>query len=236
MIWFLLALLVLAAFVLAVVVLKVPVGGREAVAAALLLGVAGYVTQGSPSQPSSPSTVTPGGGEEAAFLVAARGKVTNRTIPPTNRYVVIADGFARNGQTAEAARVLLGAVEENPKDEDAWLAMANALVAHSEGVLTPASLYAFRQAAKADPKAPGPAFFLGLAMAQSGQFGEARELWADLLERTPEEAEWRPVLAAELQRLDAYIKGNAPASAPDSQAEPESRNGTGAEPTAPSRD
>ncbi|WP_343222125.1 tetratricopeptide repeat protein [Novosphingobium profundi] len=202
------------AFVLAVFVLKVPVGGREAVAAALLLGVAGYALQGSPRMPASPSAAEERGGESAAFLVTARGKITNRTIPPTNHYVVIADGFARNGQTAEAASVLLAAVDEDPKDSDAWLALANALVAHSEGALTPAALYAFRHAAKADPKAPGPPFFLGLAMAQSGNFADAKALWGDLLARTPENVEWRPVLAAELGRLDAFLAAQAKASAP----------------------
>lgn len=236
MIWVLLGLLVIVAFVLAVFVLKVPAGGREAVAAALLLGVAGYVMQGSPSQPSSPSKAIERSSEEAAFLVAARGKITNRTIPPTNRFVVIADGFARNGQTSEASSVLLAAVEQDPKDGDAWLAMANALVAHSEGMLTPASLYAFRQAAKADPKAPGPAFFLGLAMAQSGSYKDAYEIWSDLLQRTPEDAEWRPVLAAELLRLDSFLKGRKAPAVGAPQGSAVSPEGTNSEPTVPSSD
>lgn len=206
MIWFLVALLALVAFGLAVFVFKVPSGGREAVAAALLLGIAGYVTQGSPGLPSSPREGEERDSQGAALLVTARGKITNSTIPPTNRNVIIADGFARHGQTAEAAQVLLGAVEDDPKNGDAWLAMANALVAHSEGALTPAALYAFKHAQAADPKAPGPPFFLGLAMAQSGNFAQAQKLWSDLLERTPQDAEWRPVLAAELQRLNAFVE------------------------------
>ncbi len=229
MTWLFIAILVVVAFLVAVFVLKVPAGGREAVAAALLLGVAGYVMQGSPRIPSRPSEAVDRSSQEAAFLVTARGKVTDRTIPPTNHYVIIADGFARNGQTAEAASVLQAAVEEDPKDSDAWVALANALVAHAEGALTPASLYAFHEAAEADPKAPGPEFFLGLAMAQSGKYAQAQKLWGDLLQRTPESVEWRPVLASELKRLDAFTKAQDQADG----ATPSPGQGDDPEPSSP---
>ncbi|MCJ2181309.1 tetratricopeptide repeat protein [Novosphingobium sp. 1949] len=206
MTWVLVIALALVALGLALFVFKVPAGGREAVAAALLLGLAGYVLQGRPSLPASPSKVSDTTSQEAAFLVAARQKITNSTIPPTNRYVVIGDAFARNGQTGDAARVLLGAVEDEPKNSDAWLALANTLVAHSEGSLTPAATFAFQKAAKADPKSPGPPFFLGLAMAQSGDYAQARAIWVALLQSAPADAPWRPALAAELERLDAFLK------------------------------
>ncbi|MFC0205422.1 tetratricopeptide repeat protein [Novosphingobium soli] len=197
-----LALLVLAVLVFA---LKVPRGAREAVASALLLGIAGYVTQGSPGLAGAPKEGREAISSDPTAMVEARAKVTNSGIPPNNRWVVIADGLARNGQFADAAEVLRGAVETNPKNAEAWLAMANALVAHAENTLTPASLYAYRRAIAADPDAPGPPFFLGLAYAQEGRLGEARALWADLVARAPEKAAWRAPLAAQLQRLDAAI-------------------------------
>jgi cytochrome c-type biogenesis protein CcmH len=116
-----------------------------------------------------------------------------------------ADAFARHGQYADAAGILLGAVDKNPKDADAWLALANALVGHAEGTLSPAALYAYRNAAIAAPNHPGPPFFLGLAMAQSGRFADARSLWADLLASTPPDAPWRADLQDRLTRLDALI-------------------------------
>jgi cytochrome c-type biogenesis protein CcmH len=83
--------------------------------------------------------------------------------------------------------------------------MANALVAHADGTLTPASLYAFRRAAAAAPEHPGPPFFLGLALAQSGRFEEARGLWSRLLAATPSDAPWHAELVDKLQRLDTII-------------------------------
>ncbi|MCJ2188709.1 tetratricopeptide repeat protein [Novosphingobium beihaiensis] len=209
MIWALVAGLAVLAFGLAVFVLKAPRGTWEAVAAALLLGIAGYVMQGTPGQAGAPKTAAETVSDNADALVEARLKVTNKGIPPNNKWVVFADGLARNGRYAEAAGILRGEVESHPGNSEAWLAMANALMAHAEGTATPAALYAYRQAIKAGPDEPGPPFFLGLALLQSGRVAETRDLWAGLLKHAPEDAPWRAPLAMQLQRLDAVISGQA---------------------------
>lgn len=205
MIWLPIMILPLAAFLALVLLFKLPRSGREAVGAALLLGVAGYALQGSPGLPGAPKEAAQDVVSDKAALVDARGEVVDRTIPPSNRWVVIADGMARHGQYANAAQVLLGAVEDDPKNAEAWLALGNALLAHSDGLLTPASLYAYRRAEAAAPGSPGPPFFIGLAMAQSGRLAEGRATWARLLERSPPDAPWRADLSARLQQLDAFI-------------------------------
>jgi cytochrome c-type biogenesis protein CcmH len=101
--------------------------------------------------------------------------------------------------------VLRGAVSSDPKNAEAWLAMANALVQHADGLLTPASLYAYRRAGEAAPEHPGPPYFLGLALAQSGRFAQAQELWRRLLAQTPPDAPWRADLTRQLGRLDALV-------------------------------
>ncbi|MCT2400569.1 tetratricopeptide repeat protein [Novosphingobium mangrovi (ex Huang et al. 2023)] len=220
MTWVLVIVLALLAFLFMAFVLKAPRGTREAVAAALLLGIAGYALQGKPGMPSAPKAAAEPVTANSAALVEGRMKVSNKGIPPNNQWVVIADGLARNGRYADAAQVLRGAVEKDPKNSEAWLAMANALLGHADGMLTPAALYAYRRAAIADPNNPGPPFFLGLALAQSGRFSEARALWADLLKRAPDDTPWRAPLAQQLQRLDALISGqmggqdDAPVSQP----------------------
>jgi hypothetical protein len=82
--------------------------------------------------------------------------------------MVIADALARHGQYGDAAGVLLGAVEKDPDNAEAWLALGNALVGHAEGTLTPPALYAYRRAARPRPSIPVRPSFLGLALAQSG--------------------------------------------------------------------
>jgi cytochrome c-type biogenesis protein CcmH len=197
----------LALFVMAMLlfVLKIPRGAREAAASALLLGIAGYVTQGSPSLAGAPTQGREQAPGDAAAMVEARGKVTNSGIPTLNRWVVTSDAFARNGNYADAAEVLRIAINEDPASSEAWLAMANALVGHADGLLTPGALYAYRRAIETDPDAPGPPFFLGLAYAQEGRLVEARKLWADLLLNAPDSAQWRGPLFEQLQRLDAVI-------------------------------
>lgn len=205
--WALAILLAVVAFAVLAFVLKAPRHGWEAIAAALLLGIAGYGLQASPGLPGAPKESAQKLVDDPAALIDERARVSERGIPPTNSWVVIADGMARNGQYGNAAKVLLGVVEEDPENVEAWLALGNALVAHADGLITPASMYAYRHAAKADPDSPGPPFFLGLALAQSGRFAEARALWAELLERSPEEAPWRADLESRLESLDKFMSG-----------------------------
>jgi cytochrome c-type biogenesis protein CcmH len=183
--------------------------GWEAIAATLLLGIAGYGLQGSPNLPGAPKAPTEKISGDPAALVAARKTLNGKEMSQEDNWVVTADAFARHGQYADAAGLLRGVVDSDPKDADAWLALANALVGHAEGTLSPAALYAYRHAAEAAPNHPGPPFFLGLAMAQSGRFAEARQLWAGLLQRTPADAPWRADLQDRLARLDALIARQA---------------------------
>ena len=179
--------------------------GWEAVAAALLLGIAGYGLQGSPGQPGAPKPPAQDVASNPAELVKARQALSGKGAVASDNWIVVGDALARNGEYANAAAVLLGAVEKDPRNGEAWLAMANALTAHADGQLTPASLYAFRHAGDAAPDNPGPPFFLGLALAQSGRLAEARQIWTELLQRSAADAPWRPDLENRLKQLDAFI-------------------------------
>lgn len=211
MIWALVMLTAAAAFG-AIVLLRTPRKGWEAVGAALLVGIAGYALQASPGLPGAPKAAAQEAAKSGAALVAARQELARNAGPGQNRWLVIGDALARNGQYGDAAGVILGAVEKEPGNPDAWLALANALTGHAEGTLTPAALYAYGRAAQADPGHPGPSFFLGLALVQSGRLAEGRALWADLLARSPADAPWRKDLAERLARLDAFAAMQAQAA------------------------
>lgn len=214
MTWAFAFLLAVMAFCAMAFALKAPRAGWEVIGAALLFGMAGYGLQASPSLPGAPKPPVQSIADSSGVLVEVRRSLSGENASfDGNRLLVIADGMARNGQFANAATLLLGAVEKEPGNGEAWLAMANALVSHADGLLSPAALYAFRRAATADPNHPGPPFFLGLAMAQSGRLTEARALWADLLAKTPPDAPWRPDLESRLDRLDQFIAGEQRARA-----------------------
>ena len=194
-------------FIVIAFVLKAPRNGWEAVGAALLLGIAGYALQGRPDLPAAPKLPAENAAGNAAALVEARkaldGQIRSRG--GGSNWIVVSDALARHGQYSDAAGILVGALEKDPNNSDAWLALGNALVGHAEGSLSPASLYAYNRAAQIAPEAPGPPFFLGLAMAESGRLAEARQLWGDLLARSPADAPWRADLAGRIARLDAFI-------------------------------
>lgn len=203
--WVVAILLAIGAFALAAFVLRAPRQGWEAIGAALLLGIAGYALQASPHVSAAPKEPRERVGSNAAAWVEARSQVTKSGIPPSDRWVIVADALARRGRFAAAAEILRGATTADPKNGEAWLAMANALVSHADGVLTPASLYAYQRAAAAAPEHPGPPYFLGLAMAQSGRFEEAGTLWRRLLAQTPPDAPWQADLQGKIEQLDAII-------------------------------
>jgi cytochrome c-type biogenesis protein CcmH len=213
--WVVAIVLALGAFAALVWAFKVPRQGWEAIGTALLVGLAGFAYQASPDQEGAPKQPVQRADTVGKALVEARLQLSGKGgAVASNRWVVIADAMARNGQYAEAAGVVLGAVEKEPDNAEAWLALANNLTAHAEGNLTPAALYAYGRAGQADPADPGPPFFLGLALATSGKLAEGRALWADLLERSPADAPWRGDLEARIKGLDAFIAEQAGGAAP----------------------
>lgn len=213
MIWVWVSGLGLAGFALLVFVLKAPRKSWEAIGAALALGLAGFAMQADSALPGAPKEAVQRVDKSGAALVEARQQLAMGGATP-NQWMIIADGMARNGQFGDAAGVVLGAVQQNPDNADAWLSLANNLVAHADGVLTPAAAYAYRRAALADPQHPGPKFFLGLALASSGQLAEGRAQWADLLAKAPTDAPWKEDLAERLKRLDAFIAAQSAAPTP----------------------
>ena len=55
-----------------------------------------------------------------------------------------------------------------------WVGLGNALVAHGEGLVSPAAAFAYRRAAQIAPEDPQAPYFYGLALAKSGQIARAK--------------------------------------------------------------
>jgi len=205
MAWVLVATLAIAGFVALVAVFKAPRGSWEAIAAALIFGLAGFAYQGRPEQPGAPKDTVQAAARSGEAWVAARHQLSQGEPISRSRLLVTADALTRNGSFGDAASLALGATEEDPNNADAWLAVAINLLAHADGNLTPAALYAFRRTEQVDPKSPGLAFFLGLALAQNGEPDKGRAMWADLLARSPPDAPWRKEVEVRLAALDEFI-------------------------------
>lgn len=224
MTWVFVILIAAVVFGLLAFVLKMPRAGWELSGAALLVGIAGYALQGSPGQPGAPKAPVENKRAADEALVKQRQQMGDQ-FAQGQSWLILADGLARQGQYGAAAEVLRKGTQQFPKDADLWVSMGNALVGHSDGLITPAAQFAFQKAASIAPDHPGPPFFMGLALAQSGRLADARAMWAELLRRSPDDAPYRADLVDRIQRIDSIIaqssgSGTAGAPVPTPPSEP----------------
>ena len=194
--WFIL-LVLFAASVVGVRLLGVRGAMLKAVAAALLLGAAGYALQGQPATPGSPATGSNGG--EVLPLTAARHAFYGN-FSPVEHWLRLSEGMARAGNSELAVGVLQTAVRRYPGEAHLWVGLGNALVDHSRGLTPPAEL-AYRRAMELQPGYPAPPFFYGLALARSGDRQGAVAQWRNLLATAPPDASWRPLVEQGIEAL-----------------------------------
>lgn len=180
---------------------KLPRGAYELTGAVLLLGVAGYAWQGNPGMAgvSIEPIEKPNSFDDDS--ISSRDEMGER-FGSAREWLVFSDALNRSGKHGAAANYLRNGVKEHPTDPDLWVGLGNALVVHADGIITPAAQFAFQKAADISPEHPGPPFFLGMAYAQSGKIDQARAIWTELLERSPEEAPWRKDLESRLATME----------------------------------
>ncbi len=202
--------LALITFIIAIVLMRLPKGGWAVFGATLLFGLTGYALQGNPGYAGAPKDAAPAASEVNFALVDARREFFGLDRVPS-RFVTVSDAFSRKGQFGDAANMLTNALQDNPKDTEAWVALGNALVEHANGALTPAALYAYDQAETLDPGNAAAGYFLGIGLLRSGKPQETREIWAKLVENAPDDASWKALLADRLARLDQILTETGPA-------------------------
>ena len=186
--WLPIILLAVATFAVAAFLLKLERQNWMMFAAVLTFGLAGYALQGSPEAPSAPKLAVFNENQSGEAIVAARRALFDPS-QPIPSYLTVSDGFARQGRFEEAAQLLRSGTAENPS-----------------GQVTPASLYAYSKAEAVMPGNPGPAYFLGVALLRSGMPGQARQVWAELLANSPEDAPWRQDMQLRIDRLDDMLQ------------------------------
>jgi cytochrome c-type biogenesis protein CcmH len=189
--------------------------GRSALefsSAALLLAVGGYAFQGSPSLPGS--TRAPSDDGKGEIAPPEIRKTSASSMSAEEEWLATADALVRAGRVRYAVDMLGEGAKKFPGNPDIWVGLGNALVVHGGGQMNPAAQYAFEKAATIAPNHPGPPFFLGLTLAQSGKFDEAGEVWRALLARAQADAPWKADLEARLAEINQL-----PAAQPKAQAQ-----------------
>ncbi|MFT3967700.1 MAG: tetratricopeptide repeat protein [Sphingobium sp.] len=179
--------------------------GWEPVAAALLIGIAGYAWQGRPALEGKPVAAADSRTVRFDEALADRRRAMGERVSPATKWLVLSDGLARQGKTRDSANILARAVTLDPKDPNLWVGLGNALVLHGEGILSPAADYSYRQALRLAPDAPSPRFFYGLALAQSGKLEPARAIWTELASSLKAGTPFRGELESNIAAIDGLL-------------------------------
>jgi cytochrome c-type biogenesis protein CcmH len=187
--WIILAVL-FAASLGALALLRVRGAVLMLAASAMLFGCIGYVVQGHPGLAGAPREA---GSLQAPIPLTEMRHAFFGNFTGGESWLAISEALARSGDTEQAVGVLQNAVGKYPRNPQLWVGLGNALVDHA-GVLTPASEYAYERAAELAPGHPAPLFFMGLALARSGDGRGALALWKQVLANAPADAEWRPMV------------------------------------------
>jgi cytochrome c-type biogenesis protein CcmH len=197
--WVILAILVVVA-IAALWLLRVRGAVLMLALSAMLFGCIGYVVQGHPALAGSPRAPeeTPPPIPLTEMRHAFFGNFTGE-----ESWLTISEALDRTGDTEEAVGVLQNAVHKYPGNAQLWVGLGNALVDHA-GVLTPASEYAYERAAELAPGHPAPMFFMGLALARSGDRQDALAMWKRVLANAPADADWRPMVEDAVAALQPF--------------------------------
>jgi len=188
--------------------------------AALLLALAGYAWQGRPALEGRPKP-PPERQRLADSAFAQTREEMLGTFDNAARWLGMAESYQRGGDTRGGVDIIRSGLRRHPRDPDLWVGLGSALVLHADGMMTPAAELAFRRAEQIAPGHPGPRFFYGLALAQSGRFDEAERLWREVLASAPADASWRPMVEERLAMIErARAAGQLPAAAPAATTQP----------------
>jgi cytochrome c-type biogenesis protein CcmH len=198
--WVILALLAAVTLGLLILIVRPRRGAMELLAAALMVGVAGYAWQGSPALPGKP-TPPRANHKPSDTLFAAERRIWLGTVGPEVQVLDAADNLIKSNDSSYAIAVLRGGIQRAPDSMILWLGLANALVTYADGSVTPAARYAFEHASKLAPGNPAPAYFMALDYAQMGDLDTAERVWRAVLATSPADAPWRPIIDEKLMIL-----------------------------------
>lgn len=132
---------------------------------------------------------------------------------------VLAPLYLRIGRFDAASQAYSRALTLLGESVSRRVGYGQALMLAADGVVTADAREAFEQAAKDDPTAPQPKFYLGLAAAEDGDKARARTIWNGLVASAPADAPWLPLVKTQLSELDNPTAApRPPASGPASPA------------------
>lgn len=200
--WFALGLLSAVSLFTLVWHVRSSTGVWQIAAAAVLLGMTGYVLQGRPLATSSPAMPLAASDIGATQLIDVRADM-DQNFAGANRWIVTADAFAKQGDYASAASYIQSGLRGDPNNPNLWSALGLQLMLASEGQMSPPAQLAFDKARAIRPNHPAPYYFTGLARMISGDLNGGVLLWEKTLSLATPEAKWKVSIESQLQAAKA---------------------------------
>jgi cytochrome c-type biogenesis protein CcmH len=188
---------------------------REVALAALFVvsfGSAGtYLSLGSPSLPGQPLASRDPGQSIDGMIAQVEGHLARN--PNDGRgWEVIAPVYLRIGRIDDAIKARRNALALNGETSERQAGLGEALVAQSDGKVTPEAKKSFARAVELDGGNIKARYFMGVAAEQDGQPAAAVEIWRAMLAGAPPDAPWAEFIRQEVARLSGAPGASAPAA------------------------
>ncbi|WGJ16026.1 c-type cytochrome biogenesis protein CcmI [Methylocapsa sp. D3K7] len=170
-----------------------------------------YAAIGHPELPDAPLVARLETAPARMDLAAAIAKIEAHLIqhPDDGRgYEVLVPVYLQTGRVNDAVQAASAALRLLGPTAERQALYGETLVAATRGVVTADAKHVFETAAAADPSAPKPRFFLGLAAEQEGDIARAKEIWGKLAAEAPRDAAWAQALRKRIASLD--VNSGAP--------------------------
>jgi len=182
-----------------------PGSRRRAVALAALVvvsfGSAGtYLSLGSPTLPGQPLASRDQSQSIDAMIAQVEGHLARN--PNDGRgWEVIAPVYLRLGRVEDAIKARRNALALSGETSERQAGLGEALVAASDGKITPEARKSFARAVELDGGNIKARYFLGVAAEQDGQPAAAVEIWRAMLAGAPADAPWAEFIRQEVTRV-----------------------------------
>ena len=188
-----------------------PASRRRAVAVAALVMVSFgsaliYLTLGSPTLSGQP-LASREKNQSIDTMIAQVESHLARNPNDGRGWEVIAPIYLRLGRVDDAIKARQKALALSGESSERQAGLGEALVAASDGKITPEAKKAFERAVELDAGNIKARYFVGLAAEQDGRPAAAAEIWRAMLAGAPPNAPWAEFIRQEVTRVTGGSRG-----------------------------
>ncbi|KAA3519628.1 c-type cytochrome biogenesis protein CcmI [Agrobacterium vitis] len=184
------------------------------------VGLGLYLALGSPGLPSQPLQARlENPGNDMSLLIAQAERHLMQKPEDGAGWDVLAPIYLQQNRMGEAELAFRNAIRLKGASPERLNGLGEALIAQSDGVVTDAARDLFSQSVALNRDNPRGAYYLALALEQSGKREEALAAFKAIAAQSPPNAPWQPLVARHITRNDPQAAATAaPLGNPDAAA------------------